>query len=796
MAGQHDATMTGQEQISAAQSASGPAALANTFNAPMPTDVANAISRHGSEGSHTEERAAKRPRMDDPSASKDVSEDQKVVDGKPDSQVNGGGNGDGHGKDEAPPAGTNETIDRRPGLAPIKKEYIIEVSTARNPNSDTVDDDAAEGRGGDARDARDARDSRNNGSRGKKDKKEKRKKGQNTERSFGTSRDAIQLCNSRGLYSEFSPRECKYGDSCRMSHNIRKYLEEGRRGDVEAFDGKCPVFEQYGTCFSGWKCRFVRSHMKEVEHDDGRKELVLLDNSGDKKFAGEDGTKSVKVTAGDETDERRPGIYNHVDMSIKIELNRKRVDFKKADEYISWMNDEANINNDFHQRRKDQSEESIDDIRARYVDPPFKPSEKRRLYFGPETPALAPLTTQGNLPFRRLCVELGCELTYSEMAMSMPLLQGTKADWTLLKAHESEISPPAFRPGKTSFVFDDYDHARDMRFGAQISGNQPWIVTKAADVLNRFCPKLRLIDLNCGCPIDMVFKSGGGSALLESQGKLERMIRGMNAMSGEIPITAKIRTGVKNSRPTAPAVIGKLAFGSREHRERLGAPGCAAITLHGRSREQRYTKRADWGYIAECAALIKTYNEQKHALADTAAEPDPSTLPNAKDGRLFFLGNGDCYSHVEYQEHIQQARVDTVMIGRGALIKPWLFEEIEKGQYLDKSATERLAYIQKFVRYGLDAWGSDELGIGLTRRFLLEWLSFAHRYIPIGLLEHLPPSLNDRPPAYVGRNDLETLMASGNYKDWIKLTEMYLGPVHPGFEFQPKHRSNAYEAEG
>ncbi|KAJ4126230.1 tRNA-dihydrouridine synthase 3 [Fusarium oxysporum] len=294
----------------------------------------------------------------------------------------------------------------------------------------------------------------------------------------------------------------------------------------------------------------------------------------------------------------------------------------------------------------------------------------------------------------------------------------------------------------------------------------------------------------------MVFKSGGGSALLENSGKLERMVRGMNAVSGEVPITAKIRTGIRNSRPTATQLIGKLAFGAREHRERLGAPGCAALTLHGRSREQRYTKKADWGYISECAALIKTYNKQKDTLTDTIAEPDASSLPNAKDGRMYFLGNGDCYSHTEYYEHIEKARVDTVMIGRGALIKPWLFEEIEKGQYLDKSSSERLRYIEKFVRYGLDAWGSDELGIGFTRRFLLEWLSFTHRYVPIGLLEYLPPCLNDRPPKYEGRDEMETLMASNNFRDWIKISEMFLGPVHPTFKFQPKHKSNAYEAEG
>jgi tRNA-dihydrouridine synthase 3 len=190
-------------------------------------------------------------------------------------------------------------------------------------------------------------------------------------------------------------------------------------------------------------------------------------------------------------------------------------------------------------------------------------------------------------------------------------------------------------------------------------------------------------------------------------------------------------------------------------------------------------------------------------------------MPNG--GKTYFLGNGDCYSHVDYDDHVNNAGVDSVMVARGALIKPWVFEEIQTGQYLDKSATERLAYIERFAKYGLQAWGSDEHGVGTTRRFLLEWLSFAYRYVPIGLLEYLPPNIQDRPPAWRGRNELETLMGSGNYKDWIKITyvilkttqlpivgllansyrsEMFLGPAHKDFKFEPKHKSNSYEAEG
>ncbi|KAE8151017.1 tRNA-dihydrouridine(47) synthase [NAD(P)(+)] [Aspergillus avenaceus] len=670
-----------------------------------------------------------------------------------------------------------DATQRVKGVAPIKSEFLVHKPTKSEPEP-TRDDDAAEAARHEVHESEEA---------GKK--KKKRPTGQNTHRSFGKSQDEKTLCSTRIFTPEFSPGQCRWGDQCYFEHDLRTYLKEHKRGDLTTFNGMCPVWDAKGKCYSGWKCRLVGSHMTERETEDGRKELVLVEDEERKQKA-----RPLVPFANEE------GTANIASMDAKIALNRKKVKTPRADAYANWLEKTSKESEKFHHQRVDgivEKKESDDKVekeenRARYIEPPFLPSEKRRIYFGPETPALAPLTTQGNLPFRRLCIDLGAELTYSEMAMSMPLIQGTKGEWALMKAHEREMLPPTISPSAN--IVQNYDNSKDLRFGAQIAANKPWQALKATEVLSAYTPNLRVIDLNCGCPIDLLYREGAGSALLEHPAKLERIIRGMNGVSQEIPITAKIRMGTKDNAPNALRLAERLILGGYESSALgLEAPGVAAITLHGRSRQQRYTKLADWGYISECAALIKRLNEEKDRVTDTVQEPDPRSQPNG--GKVYFLGNGDCFSHEDYDDHINNAGVDSVMIGRGALIKPWLFEEIQKGQYLDKSASERLSLIEKFAKYGLETWGSDEHGVGTTRRFLLEWLSFSCRYIPIGLLEYLPPRMNDRPPFWKGRNELETLMGSHHYKDWIKITEMFLGPAHKDFKFEPKHKSNAWDAE-
>jgi tRNA-dihydrouridine synthase 3 len=97
--------------------------------------------------------------------------------------------------------------------------------------------------------------------------------------------------------------------------------------------------------------------------------------------------------------------------------------------------------------------------------------------------------------------------------------------------------------------------------------------------------------------------------------------------------------------------------------------------------------------------------------------------------------------------------------------------------------------------YGLEHWGSDQQGVNNTRKFLLEWLSFLHRYVPVGLLESgRSQTMNQRPPHYFGRCDLETMMASSSSADWVRISELLLGPTPDGFIFAPKHKSNAYSS--
>uniref|UniRef100_UPI0009B42EA5 tRNA-dihydrouridine(47) synthase [NAD(P)(+)]-like isoform X2 n=1 Tax=Monopterus albus TaxID=43700 RepID=UPI0009B42EA5 len=516
-------------------------------------------------------------------------------------------------------------------------------------------------------------------------------------------------------------RECPFGDKCHFGHDVAKYMAS-KPADIGE---SCYLYNTFGKCAYGLTCRFAKAHTTPDFHTMENTELV-------KDYEG-----------------RKP-VKNSLSKDLQNRLRKHSVVFKKSAEYLKTLSSNrdkkeqqgnveacaAQVSTGGEQHVSTETQRSPD------KQPPVKtvgpltdvdiiklcPSEKKQVDFRDKL-YLAPLTTCGNLPFRRTCKRFGADITCGEMAMCTNLLQGQQSEWALLKRHESE----------------------DL-FGVQVEGCFPDTMTRCAELINNNTD-VDFVDINCGCPIDLVYKKGGGCGLMTRTRKFEQIVKGMNYVL-DVPLTVKIRTGVQEKSNIAHKLIPEMKNW-----------GVSMITLHGRSREQRYTKLADWDYITTCSKL---------------AGPVP------------LFGNGDILSYEDAMK-AKETGVSGIMIARGALIKPWIFTEIKESRHWDISSSERLDILRDFTNFGLEHWGSDTRGVEKTRTFMLEWLSFMCRYIPVGLLERVPQKINERPPYYMGRNYLETLMASQNVGDWVRISEMLLGPVPKNFNFLPKHKANAYK---
>ncbi|KAL4629815.1 tRNA-dihydrouridine(47) synthase NAD(P)(+)-like isoform X1 [Arapaima gigas] len=575
----------------------------------------------------------------------------------------------------------------------------------------------------------------------------------------------IRLCPS--VVQECAAK-CFYGDKCKFFHDVAEYMSL-KPADIGEH---CHNYDTFGKCQYGITCRFAKAHTSEsfknlvneelLKKNEGR---LMVRNTLDKDLQRRLRKKQVSFKAAEaylktinkgtsqgasrkKTAEGQPLQCSNGDSSASVKQGSAATDglaVESAAEKQTVVEDlRGSLGNSEerspHMEPTDlNSNEKTQDIQKQSPTKTIgaltdvdliklRPCEKKQVDFCDKL-YLAPLTTCGNLPFRRICKRFGADITCGEMAMCTNLLQGQSSEWALLKRHESE----------------DF-------FGVQLEGCFPDTMTKCAELLNNNI-EVDFVDINSGCPIDLVYKKGGGCGLMTRVNKFEQIVRGMESVL-DVPLTVKIRTGVQDKVHVAHKLIPEMKNW-----------GVSMITLHGRSREQRYTKLADWEYIDTCSKL---------------ACPIP------------FFGNGDILS---YEDAIKarETGVSGIMLGRGALIKPWIFTEIKEHKHWDISSSERMDILKDFTRFGLEHWGSDTQGLEKTRTFLLEWLSFMCRYIPVGLLERVPQKINERPPYYMGRDYLETLMASQHVGDWIKISEMLLGPVPQNFSFLPKHKANAYK---
>lgn len=297
-------------------------------------------------------------------------------------------------------------------------------------------------------------------------------------------------------------------------------------------------------------------------------------------------------------------------------------------------------------------------------------------------------------------------------------------------------------------------HKSEDIFGVQLTGPKHYQFAEICETIEQNMD-IDFLDINLGCPIDLVCNMGAGSALMGKATRLKAIVAGAVSVLS-CPLTVKIRTGITDKK-LAHTLIPQFQ-----------SWGVAAVTLHGRSKKQRYTKNADWDYISECAKLVDS-------------------------DKMAFFGNGDIFNPEDYENHLKDPNLSGVMVGRGALIKPWIFKEFTEGKLWDISANERFDILNDYSNFGMELWGSDTQGVNQTRRFLCEWMSFYHRYVPVGIIETLPQRFSQRPERFMGRSDMETLLSSSNAADWVKISEMILGPAPESFKFIPKHKSSSYE---
>ena len=279
---------------------------------------------------------------------------------------------------------------------------------------------------------------------------------------------------------------------------------------------------------------------------------------------------------------------------------------------------------------------------------------------------LAPLTKGGNLPFRRLCVSFGCQTTISEMAYARQVVIKRPSELALLRRHESESC-----------------------FGVQIVASKPEVAVAAGRVAVE--RGASFVDLNCGCPIHDVVRRGMGATLLQRPQKLGRILSAMVEQL-PVPVTAKIRLGWGEADKNASEVARIVADS-----------GASALAVHGRTREQRYSKAADWQWIGRLVEEL--------------------SIP--------VIGNGDLLTWYEAQYLQARSGCAAVMLGRGALIKPWLFREIEQQCEYEPDAEERVGIYMQFTRFLKDHFREDDKGRKRAIPFLQWHLGFFCRYRPL-----------------------------------------------------------------
>ncbi len=261
---------------------------------------------------------------------------------------------------------------------------------------------------------------------------------------------------------------------------------------------------------------------------------------------------------------------------------------------------------------------------------------------------LAPMEDVSDSPFRQICKRMGASIVYTEFISSEAIIRDS--DIAMNKMSFEELERP---------------------FGIQIFGGREEAMEGATKVARDQNPDL--IDINFGCPVYKIVKKGAGSACLKDLDMMERMAGSVVDAAGEVPVTVKPRLGWDDSTIRIQEVALML--------QKLGVK---ALTVHARTRCQKYKGDARWDYL--------------------------KTLAKTPGLEIPIIGNGDVTCPESAKKMFDETGVDGVMIGRGAIGNPWIFEQtrcyLETGERLpEPNLQQRLEVCAEQLRLSVSHHG-------------------------------------------------------------------------------------------
>lgn len=265
---------------------------------------------------------------------------------------------------------------------------------------------------------------------------------------------------------------------------------------------------------------------------------------------------------------------------------------------------------------------------------------------------LAPMEDVSDPPFRKLCKMHGADLMYSEFISSEGLIRDA------IKSRKK---------------LDIFDYERPV--GIQIFGGDEEAMAMSAKIVETVEPDL--VDINFGCPVKKVVCKGAGAGVLKDIDLMVRLTKAV-VSSTHLPVTVKTRLGWDDSSINIDEVA-----------ERLQDVGIKALTIHARTRAQMYKGKADWEHI--------------------------SRIKNNPNIEIPIFGNGDVDSPEKALEYKNKYNCDGIMIGRGAIGYPWIFNEIkhffETGETLpEPTISERLEAVKNHALWSVE-WKGERPGI-------------------------------------------------------------------------------------